>query len=106
MLAVMGAIVVLFNALDNLTTFLCLSQSEDCIEANPVAAWLFDSMGLVNGLVLEMSITALAVIFLVVTNYVPRHVKVVLLTILTILPAWASLNNMYVMDAIGISFSF
>lgn len=103
----LGALVVLFNATDNTTTFLCLRNpipGFEVVEANPIARWLFDSIGLLEGLVLEMLITTAAIGFLVVTQRIPRRMKLFLLALLALLPAWASLNNMLVLRAVGFTF--
>lgn len=102
----LGALVVLFNLTDNTTTFLCLRQPVEgfeVVEANPIARWLFDSVGLMEGLVLEMVITTAAIAFLVFTTRLPRRAKLLLLALLALLPAWASLNNLLVLRAVGIT---
>ena len=55
----LGALVVLFNLADNATTFLCLRAPVpgfEVVEANPAAAWLFETVGLRQGLLLEICI--------------------------------------------------
>ena len=101
----LGLLVVLFNLMDNTTTFLCLRAPVpgfEVIEANPFARWLFDSLGLVEGLLLETVITAGAVCFLVVSQRIPTQVRFSLLLLLAILPAWATVNNLSVMREIGL----
>ncbi len=101
----LGALVVLFNGVDNATTFLCLRQPVEgfqVFEANPVARLLFDSIGLVEGLALEMAITLVAIAFLVWTQRVPRRLKLGLLAFLALLPAWASVNNLLVIQAVDV----
>ena len=101
----LGARVLLMNALDNTTTFLCLRSPVtgfDVFEANPVARWLFDQAGLFEGLVLEMALSTAAVLFLVMTHRIPRRSKFVLLTLLALLPTWAVANNVQVMYEVGI----
>ena len=98
----LGVLVVLLNVADNTTTFLCLRAPVpgfDVAEANPAAAWLFDSMGLVPGLVFEMVVTTAAIAFLVATTHVPHRVKIALLLVLAALPAWAAINNTWVIRA-------
>ncbi len=102
---VLGALVILFNVLDNTTTFLCLSTSVPGLqvtEANPFARWLFEAIGLMEGLIVEMFITLGAVGFLVYTKRLTPRVRVGLLVILVVLPAWAVVNNLNVMKAIGV----
>jgi len=103
---VLGVLVVLLNVADNTTTFLCLRhpvEGFEVFEANPVARWLFDSIGLAQGLVLEMGITTAAIAFLVHTDRIPKRTKLLLLSVLAALPAWAALNNLFVIRAVGLS---
>jgi hypothetical protein len=102
----LGVLVVLFNIADNTTTFLCLRhpvEGFEVVEANPVARWLFGSIGLTEGLVLEMLITTGAIAFLVLTRRVSIRTKLLLLTVLALLPAWAAINNLLVLRAVGFS---
>ena len=102
MRVLLGTLVVLFNLADNATTFLCLRAPVpgfEVIEANPAAAWLFDSIGLQQGLVLEMLVTTVAIGFLVATERISPRVKIALLVVLAALPAWAAVNNWLVIQA-------
>jgi len=102
----LGLAVVVFNLLDNLTTFLCLRAPVagfDVVEANPFARLLFDGVGLVPGLLLETAVTTCTVAFLVWSARISRPLRFGLLTVLALLPAWASLNNLLVMRAVGIA---
>lgn len=103
---VLGILVLLFNVADNATTFLCLRQpvpGYEVFEANPVARWLFDAIGLTEGLALEMAITTGAVAFLIWTGRISHPARLLLLGILTVLPAWASANNLMVMQAVDLT---
>jgi hypothetical protein len=105
---VLGLLVVLFNLADNTTTFLCLRAPVDgfeVIEANPLARWLFESVGLVEGLVFEMLLTTAAIAFLVLTDRISARTRLALLVALILLPAWASFNNFLVMRAVGLPLS-
>lgn len=105
----LGVLVVLLNLADNTTTFLCLRAPVpgfDVAEANPAAAWLFETIGLVPGLVLEMAVTTAAIAFLVSTSHVPPRLKLALLVILAALPAWAALNNALVIHTTGVSIAW
>jgi len=109
MRVLLGAVVVLLNLADNATTFLCLRAPVpgfDVMEANPAAAWLFDVIGLGPGLVLEMVVTTVAIAFLVTTPRIPRRAKLALLIVLAALPAWAAVNNLYVMKATNLSIAW
>lgn len=101
----LGGLVLALNLLDNATTFLCLYRPVsgfEVFEANPVARWLFDGMGLLEGLLIETLLTTLAIAFLVWTDLIPIRPKIALLALLALLPAWAVANNMQVMQEIGI----
>jgi hypothetical protein len=105
----LGVLVVLLNLADNTTTFLCLRAPVpgfDVAEANPAAAWLFDWIGLLPGLVLEMVVTSAAIAFLVQTTHVPPRVKLGLLLVLAALPAWAAINNAWVIHATQLSIAW
>jgi hypothetical protein len=98
----LGILVVLLNVADNTTTFLCLHApvpGYEVAEANPAAAWLFDTIGLVPGLVFEMAVTTAAIAFLVATTHVPHRLKIALLAVLAALPLWAVINNVWVIHA-------
>lgn len=100
-------LVVVFNLADNATTFLCLQApvpGYHVIEANPFARWLFDTLGLLEGLALETFLTTAAVVFLVVSSRIPHSARLVLLGMLAVLPAWAAMHNLEVMQAIGLGF--
>ncbi len=101
----LGALVMIFNSLDGLTTFLCLREpipGFEVIEANPFARWLFEATGLVHGLLLETVVTLAAVTFLVLSPSLPSWVRTSLLVLLVVLPAWAVTNNVQVMAAMGV----
>jgi len=103
---VLGILVVLLNLADNATTFLCLRAPVpgfEVIEANPAAAWLFNSVGLLPGLALEMAVTTLAIAFLVATTRLSPRAKVALLVVLAALPAWAAVNNVLVIRATNLA---
>lgn len=102
----LGFLVLLFNATDNATTFFCLSTPTpgfQVTEANPIARWVFETFGLMQGLILEGIVTAATVVFLVYTQRIPPRAKLVLLAVLAMIPAWASLNNLNVLRMIGMA---
>jgi hypothetical protein len=105
----LGILVVLLNLADNVTTFLCLRAPVpgfELSEANPAASWLFGAMGLRAGLIFEMVVTSAAVAVLVVTRHVPPRIKLALLFLLAALPAWAALNNAWVIQATNLSLAW
>ena len=101
----LGLLIVFFNALDNLTTFLSLTRATpgfEVYEANPFARWMFDAVGLMPGLLIETLVTTVAVGFLVFAPRIAPSVRLTLLGVLVVLPAWATANNLEVMRAVGI----
>jgi hypothetical protein len=105
MRVLLGLLTIFFNGLDNLTTFLSLRGATpgfEVYEANPFARWLFDTVGLAEGLLLEAVITTLAVCFLVWAPRIAPRVRLALLGVLVVLPAWATVNNLEVMQSVGI----
>lgn len=101
----LGALVLVFNFLDNATTFACLSSPVpgfDVFEANPVARWLFDGVGLAPGLLIETLLTTAAVGFLVTTRRLSPRARAALLVVLALLPAWAAAHNFQVMQELDI----
>ena len=101
----LGGLVLIFNLLDNATTFVCLTAPAtgfEIFEANPIARWLFEVAGLTEGLVIETLITTAAVVFLVMTTRIAASPKLLLLFVLTVLPAWAVANNLQVIQEVGI----
>ena len=101
----LGGLVLIFNLLDNATTFICLTAPAagfEIFEANPVARWLFEVAGLMEGLIIETLITTAAVVFLVLTSRIASMPKLLLLFVLAALPAWAVANNLQVIHEVGI----
>jgi len=96
---------LLLNAMDNFTTFRCLAEpiaGVQVYEANPLAAWTFDSVGLVPGLLTEMLLSALAITFLVYSTTFSLRVRIAILVAMVVLPAYAVVNNLQVMREIGL----
>jgi hypothetical protein len=101
----LGVLAVVLNLLDNTTTFLCLRapvNGFEVFEANPVARWIFDAVGLFEGLMIETVITTAAIAFLVLTSRIPRNARLALLLVLALLPAWAVANNLQVIYDVGL----
>lgn len=101
-LALLGATL---NTLDNWTTYLCLRnpvQGFVITEANPVARFTFEQMGLVPGLVFEYALTLLALVFVVWTHRLPGLFKVFLLGVLCLLAGGAAWNNFQVIQEVGL----
>jgi hypothetical protein len=105
MLRAAAALALLFALLDHLTTWLCLRApipGWDVREANPLAAWLFGRIGLVEGLWLDSVVTLAAVLFVSRTARVSRAVKLGLLGLLITTSAFAVVNNFDVIQRLGL----
>jgi len=97
---VLALLALVFNAADNWTTYVCLTTPVsvyDVYEANPLAAWGFDTIGLGLGLWIEMGLCVIATSFLLWSNLLDLRVRIALLALLAILPAGAAVNNLLVM---------
>ena len=71
MLHLLAALTLLLSAADHWTTYLCLRSPVsgfDVTEANPFSAWLFQSVGLVEGLMIDSLLTVAALAFLLITR--------------------------------------
>ena len=102
---ILGVLVLLLNVADNATTYFCLVEPIPgflVIEANPVARWLFNSIGLLEGLIFEMSVTTLTVSFIVWGSILSSRLSLLILVVLIVLPAAAVWNNLLVIEALGI----
>lgn len=106
MLTALVASILLLTALDHWTTYLCLHHPVEgwlVSEGNPVAAWMFDVIGLVPGLALDTLVTLGAVAFLVKTDLLPRPVKAACLALLMLTTAFAVTNNFDALAALDVS---
>jgi hypothetical protein len=105
-LRALAVLTVLVSAADHWTTYLCLRSPVagwNVTEANPLADWLFGSLGLLPGLVVDSLVTVMAVTFLVVTTAVPRRVSAVFLAFVCVWTAFAVANNLSALDALGLT---
>jgi hypothetical protein len=97
---------VLLTTADHWTTYLCLRGPVNgwrVSEANPVADWLFQLTGLVPGLAIDSAITLLAVAFLLSTAALSDRTRLVFLAFITASTAYAVINNVQAIRAMGIS---
>jgi len=105
-LRILALLTVLVSAADHWTTYVCLRAPVpgwQVAEANPVADWLFQTLGLVPGLLLDTLITLCAVAFLVSTSIIPHTVRAAFLAIVTLWTAFAVVNNVQAIQALGLS---
>ena len=66
----LATLTVLLSAADHWTTYLCLSKPVAGVvvsEANPIADWLFSSVGLVPGLLVDSVLTLAALVLVIRT---------------------------------------
>jgi uncharacterized protein YacL len=106
MLHLLAALTLLLSAADHWTTYLCLRSPVsgfDVTEANPIAAWLFQSVGLVEGLMIDSLLTVAALAFLLTTPWMPRVAKVVFLVAVIGWTGFAVANNLNAIYLLGLS---
>ncbi len=106
MLPAFAGLAFLLALLDHVTTWLCLRAPVpgwEIREANPLAAWLFGNVGLVEGLALDTLVTVLAVVLLARSQRMPPAAKLGLLGLLIATSAFAVANNVDVIQQIGLA---
>ena len=94
------------SAADHWTTYVCLRQPVSgwqVTEANPISEWLFQTVGLVPGLLVDSVVTVCAVAFLLTTRRLPVLVKKVFFCLVVVSTGYAVINNYRAIDAIGLS---
>jgi hypothetical protein len=93
------------SALDHWTTWMCLQEAVpgwDAFEANPIAAMLFEKVGLETGLLIDSIVTLGIGIYLYITNVIPAWVKISFLAFVCILTSAAVYGNSQVLKTMGI----
>ncbi len=106
MLHLLAALTLLLSAADHWTTYLCLRSPVsgfDVTEANPFSAWLFQSVGLVEGLMIDSLLTVAALAFLLTTRRMPRAAKVAFLVAVIGWTGFAVANNLNAIYLLGLS---
>ncbi len=103
----LACLVAVLNALDNWTTWICLRDpdvvpGQRMIEANPVAAWSFELLGLTPALIIEYLITLGALYVIVKSGAFKPRVKLVILGLLCLLSGAAVMNNFSVIQEAGL----
>jgi len=92
--------------MDHWTTYVCLRQPLSgwrVTEANPIADWMFQTVGLVPGLLIDSLLTVAAVAFLLTTRRLPDFAKKALFGLMVTATGWAVINNYRAINALGIS---
>ena len=106
MLPALVGLTLLLTAADHWTTYLCLRapvSGWDVTEANPLAEWLFGSVGLVEGLMLDTAVSVGAIAFLLTTSLVPNQAKHLFFVMVVTWTGWAVVNNLQALHALGLS---
>lgn len=106
MLHTLVALTLLLTAADHWTTYLCLRAPVagwQVAEANPIAEWLFQSIGLVPGILVDTAVTLAAIAFLLSTTLVPRAAKSGFLLVVVAWTSWAVVNNVSAILTMGLS---
>lgn len=106
MVHLLVAFALLLSAADHWTTYLCLRSpinGFEVAEANPLAAWLFQSVGLVEGLWIDSLVTIAALAFLLATPRLPRAAKLVFLAAVVGWTGFAVANNLSAIFLLGLS---
>jgi hypothetical protein len=103
---ILAVLTVLLSAADHWTTYLCLRSpiaGWQVAEANPLAQWLFDSFGLVPGLMIDSGVTLAAIAFLLSTSRVPKLAKRLFFGLVIAGTTVAVYNNWIAIRALGLS---
>lgn len=106
MIWILAALTLGLSAADHWTTWVCLRRPVsgwDVVEANPISDWLFQTVGLVPGLMLDSVITVVAIGFVIATPRMPNSVKAICLAFISSWTAYAVVNNYNAIEALGLS---
>lgn len=106
MLYLLALLTLLLTAADHWTTYLCLKSPVpgfDVSEANPLADWLFRSLGLVPGILVDTAVSLAAIGFLVSTALIPLTAKRVFLMVVIGWTGYAVVNNLHAIVTMGLS---
>jgi hypothetical protein len=103
---VLAIVTLALSAADHWTTYVCLRRPVSgwqVIEANPISEWLFQTVGLVPGLLVDSVVTVSAVAFLLVTRRMPDLAKKTFFGLVICSTGYAVINNYRAIEALGIS---
>jgi hypothetical protein len=102
----LALLTILLSAADHWTTYLCLRAplaGWEITEANPIADWLFGSVGLVPGLLVDSALTLGAVAFLLTTTRLSDTAKSCFFGLIAAWTGVAVINNLQAISTIGLS---
>ena len=97
--------VLLLTAADHWTTYLCLRAPVSgwlVTEANPVADWLFQQVGLIPGLIVDSLLTVAALATLVITRQFTQRLKTAVLAVVAVATSYAVVNNLFALSSLGL----
>jgi hypothetical protein len=103
---VLAIVTLALSAADHWTTYVCLRQpiaGWEVVEANPISEWLFQTVGLVPGLLVDSLVTVLAVAFLLTTRRLPNFAKRTFFGLVVAATGYAVINNYRAIEALGLS---
>lgn len=87
--------VLISSFFDHLTTWWCLREPVPgwvVTEVNPMADWLFVTVGLVPGLLIDSVFTVIVVVWFYRWN-IPEPLKIGFLSVVTVVTTYAVVNN-------------
>ncbi|MEM7412987.1 MAG: hypothetical protein AAF430_22335 [Myxococcota bacterium] len=102
----LAILTLLVSAADHWTTYLCLRapvEGWQVAEANPLADWIFSSVGLVPGLLIDSGVTLLSVTFLLTTEQIPHVAKSIFFGVVIGATSLAVYNNWQAIQTLGLS---
>jgi hypothetical protein len=73
------------------------------VEANPISERLFQTVGLVPGLLVDSLVTVFAVAFLLTTRRLPNFAKRTFFGLVVAATGYAVINNYRAIEALGLS---
>lgn len=103
---ILALLTLVASAADHWTTYLCLRapvSGWQVTEANPLADWLFQSIGLVPALLLDSALTVFALGFVLMTRRIPLPLKSGFLTAVLLWTGVAVANNWQAVQLLGLS---
>ena len=106
MFYILALLTLLLTAADHWTTYLCLRSPVGgwtVTEANPIADWLFQTLGLVPGLLFDSAVTLAAIGFLLTTDRIPKTAVALFFCVVTIWTGHAVANNFEALRLLGLS---
>ncbi len=105
MLRFLVLLTLALSAADHWTTWLCLRnpiEGWEVQELNPISEWLFQSIGVGGGLLLDSTVTLAGLAFLFATPRVPLAAKLGFLATVVLATGYAVANNLGVMSELGL----